>query len=124
MRTAFFRPGPWAACAIVVATALHPLSASAQSLQCGGNLVGVGESRLSLLQKCGEPAFRETLCLPVRPLERYVPGPGGSLVLVPVVPPCVPVEEWTYHRGAGNFLGIVRFGNGVVDSVRDGERMR
>lgn len=124
MRIPVLRRRTCRAFAFVVATAIHPLSASAQSLQCGGNLVGVGESRLSLLQKCGEPAFRETLCMPVRPLERYVPGPGGSLVLVPVVPPCVPVEEWTYHRGAGNFLGIVRFGNGVVDSVRDGERMR
>jgi hypothetical protein len=124
MRIAFPRPDLWSACAFALATALHPLAADAQSLQCGGNLVGIGESRLSLLQKCGEPAFKETLCMPARPLERYLPGPGGNLVLVPVIPPCVPMEEWTYHRGAGNFLGIVRFGNGVVESVRDGERMR
>jgi hypothetical protein len=124
MRIAFPRPGPWAACAFAMVAAMQPLLAEAQSLQCGGNLVGVGESRFSLLQKCGEPAFAETVCMPTRPQERYVPGPGGSLILVPVVPPCVPVEEWTYHRGAGNFLGIVRFRNGAVESVRDGERMR
>lgn len=124
MRIAFLRPGLFSACALVMATALHPLPAGAQSLQCGGNLVGVGESRFSLLQKCGEPAFKEILCIPVRPQDRYVQGPGGNLILVPVAPQCVPVEDWTYHRGAGNFLGVVRFGNGVVESVRDGERMR
>lgn len=124
MRTALSRSGLWRACAFVLVAALHPLAAGAQSLQCGGNLVGVGESRFSLLQKCGEPAFRETLCIPVRPQGRFAYGPGGNVILVPVAPSCVPVEEWTYHRGAGNFLAVVRFGNGVVESVRDGERMR
>ena len=28
------------------------------------------------------------------------------------------------YRGEGNFLGIVRFFNGAVESVRDGDRMR
>ena len=29
-----------------------------------------------------------------------------------------------FHRGQGNFLGIVRFYNGAVESVRDGDRVR
>jgi hypothetical protein len=108
----------------VVATALHPQAAGAQSLQCAGNLVGIGESRASLLQKCGEPIARDLLCRPVAPQERLVATPGGGWLRIPFVPPCIPMEEWTYHRGEGNFLGIVRFANGVVESVRDGERMR
>lgn len=111
-------------CAFFLSIAMQPLSANAQALSCGGNVASVGESRLSISQKCGEPAARETICIPGKPEDRYVSVPGSGLTRVPFTPPCVPTEEWTYHRGPGNFLAIVRFENGVVESLRDGERMR
>ncbi|MFO1212453.1 MAG: DUF2845 domain-containing protein [Paenacidovorax caeni] len=34
------------------------------------------------------------------------------------------MEEWTYDRGPGTFLGVVRIYNGAIESVRDGDRSR
>jgi len=39
-----------------------------------------------------------------------------------LVQQCVPMEEWTYHRGQGNFMGIARFHNDTLESARDGAR--
>lgn len=98
--------------------------ASAQSLSCGGTLSGVGDSKFSVVQKCGEPMSKEFVCVP-RPQVAWVlsPYPGGPAQQV-VTQQCVPMEDWVYHRGQGNFLGIVRFYNGAIESVRDGEKMR
>lgn len=103
---------------------MHAGGASAQSLSCGGSLSGVGDSKFSVVQKCGEPMSKEFVCVP-RPQVAWVPSPypGGPAQQV-VTQACVPMEDWVYHRGQGNFLGIVRFYNGAVESVRDGEKMR
>lgn len=99
-------------------------TASAQSLSCGGQLSGVGDSKFSVVQKCGEPMSKEFVCVP-RPQVAWVlsPYPGGPAQQV-ITQQCVPMEDWVYHRGQGNFLGIVRFYNGAVESVRDGDRVR
>ncbi len=108
----------------VVAALLHAGASSAQSLNCGGTLSGVGDSKFSVLQKCGEPVSKDFVCVP-RPQVAWVPSPypGGPAQQV-LTQQCVPMEDWTYYRGQGNFLGIVRFYNGAIESVRDGEKMR
>ena len=50
-------------------------------------------------------------------------GYGGSPAAV-LANQCVPMEEWTYDRGPGTFLGVVRIYNGAIESVRDGDRSR
>ncbi|WP_326533645.1 DUF2845 domain-containing protein [Pseudorhodoferax sp.] len=111
-----------AACAAVALLAL-PAQAS-QSLRCDGHLVGKGESPVVLLHRCGEPVYRQQVCVPMLQLGWIVTpyradGPGAVLAAQ-----CVPMEEWTYDRGPGTFLGIVRLYNGMIESVRDGARMR
>lgn len=98
--------------------------AAAQSLGCNGYLVGVGDSRVSVLQKCGEPLDREPVCVQrLQPGWIVSPNRGGGPTAI-LTPQCVPMEDWTYYRGPGSFLGIVRLYNGAVESVRDGDRMR
>lgn len=106
------------------AACVHVGNASAQSLSCGGALSGVGDSKFSVVQRCGEPLSKEFVCVP-RPQVIWVPSnyPGAPAQQI-VTQQCVPMEDWVYHRGQGNFLGIVRFYNGAVESVRDGERVR
>jgi hypothetical protein len=109
---------------LLLAAATFGAGASAQSLSCGGRLSGVGDSRFSVVQRCGEPVSRDFVCVP-RPQVVWIPSQyrGGPPQQV-VTQQCVPMEDWTYDRGEGNFLGIVRFFNGAVESVRDGEKVR
>ena len=112
------------ALSVAAAALLACGSAAAQSLACNGYLVGKGASPATLLQTCGEPVYRQAVCVPMVQLgwilTPYRPG-GPEAVLANQ---CVPMEEWTYDRGPGTFFGIVRLYNGTIESVRDGDRGR
>lgn len=110
-----------AALAAIAAPAPARAQGPAPSLRCNGQLAVIGESKLSLLRKCGEPALKDAFCKPYG----QVVGPNGvPLAAPPFALPCEWVEEWSYDRGAGQFIQIVRFADGVVASIRDGERLR
>ena len=85
-------------------------SAHAESLRCNGQISSPGDSKLSVLQKCGEPLLRDTFCKPVEVLTPWSP--------YPVVGGCQLVDEWLYDRGPGNLYATVRFQRGTVDSIR------
>lgn len=116
------RPAALAALALLLAAAALP--AAAQSLRCNGRLLGPGDSKLSVVTACGEPAWREPVCVSRELFVWPVPALPGQVAVPLIAPACVPMEEWTYHRGEGQFLAIVRFRNAAVESVRDGERVR
>ncbi|TPG23381.1 DUF2845 domain-containing protein [Variovorax guangxiensis] len=111
---------------IAAAAALGvPSVAASQSMGCNGYLVGKGDSPVSLLQKCGEPIYRQAVCVSMLQLGWVVTPPyrgGGPSAILSNQ--CVPMEEWTYDRGAGAFFGVVRIYNGTIESVRDGDRSR
>lgn len=105
-----------------VAVIFAQAAEASQSLGCNGSLVGKGDSPVSLLQKCGEPIYRQSVCVPMLQLGWVVtPYRAGSPSAI-LANQCVPMDEWIYSRGPGTFLGIVRIYNGVIESVRDGER--
>lgn len=110
------------AAALALCTVL-PAQAS-QSLRCNGSLVGNGDSPVTLLQKCGDPIYRQAVCVSMLQLGWVVtPYRPGSPAAV-LANQCVSMEEWTYDRGPGTFLGVVRIYNGAIESVRDGDRSR
>ncbi|HJW10616.1 MAG TPA: DUF2845 domain-containing protein [Albitalea sp.] len=87
----------------------------AESLRCNGSIAAEGDSRLSVLFKCGPPLLADSYCAPVYVYGAWQPVPepfASSLV------PCQPVEEWLYDRGDGNLMATVRFRSGVVQSIR------
>ena len=96
-------------------------AAHAESLRCNGQSTQLGDSRLSVLHKCGEPLLRDSYCAPVYHVPSYqlVPAP-----LVGVAVPCQPVEEWLYDRGPGHLMATVRFQAGVVRSIDYGRQPR
>jgi Protein of unknown function (DUF2845) len=103
--------------AFFVLTFAGPPAAQAESLRCNGASTSEGDSKLSVLYKCGQPLLADTFCAPV-----YLPG---SLDPVPapmagLYVPCQPVEEWLYDRGPGNLMATVRFRDGKVQSIRYG----
>ena len=96
---------------------LLALPASAESLRCNGQIASEGDSRLSVLYKCGEPLLKDSYCAPIysRGSLEPVPEPFASTFF-----PCQQVEEWLYDRGPGNLLATVRFRSGVVQSIKYG----
>lgn len=108
--------------AAALAAVLHAAPAAAESLRCGGRSTEVGESRLAVLYKCGEPMLKDAFCAPV-----YTPNYQRGLQPLPEpyasqVVPCQPVEEWLYDRGPGQLMATVRFRGGIVQSIRYGSR--
>lgn len=103
---------------------LVPSVEASPSMGCNGSLVGKGDSPVSLLQKCGEPIYRQTVCVSMLQLGWVVtPYRSGGPAAI-LANQCVPMEEWTYDRGQGAFFGVVRIYNGTIESVRDGDRNR
>ena len=109
---------PWNPLAIAVVAALVHGPARAESLRCNGSIAGEGDSRLSVLYKCGPPLLRDAYCaVPVyQQTLQPVPEPFASVFV-----PCQPVEEWLYERGPGNLTATVRFRAGVVQSITYGQ---
>jgi hypothetical protein len=86
-------------------------------LRCSGGIAAEGDSRLSVIYKCGEPQLKDTYCAPLY----YSP----TLILVPeavanAIVPCQQTDEWLYDRGPGNLVATVRFRSGAVLSIHYG----
>ena len=91
--------------------------ASAESLRCNGHSATEGDSRMSVLHKCGPPLLQDSYCAPVVYAQSLQPVPE---LFAAAIVPCQPVEEWLYDRGPGNLMATVRFRSGLVQSIRYG----
>ena len=88
-------------------------SAAAESLECTGGIVAVGDSRIDLLGKCGPPSLQEVVDFSQAALQRFGPaGPGRRLAAT--------VERWTYNFGPTRFLQFVTLEAGKVVSITRG----
>ena len=100
--------------ALLLALWSAPLLVEAESLRCTGGSVTEGDSRLSLIYKCGAPDASDAFCAPV-----YY---AGSLNVVPepwasVAVPCQLVEQFIYARGPGELLATIYVRRGMVQSI-------
>ena len=102
----------------VVAAAL-PGAALAESLRCQNGIAAEGDSRVSVVYKCGQPVLRDNYCAPVyySGSPHTVPDPIASLYV-----PCIYTEEWLYERGPGEFVAVVRIRGGRVQSITYGRQ--
>ncbi|WP_341906868.1 DUF2845 domain-containing protein [Polaromonas sp. YR568] len=107
--------------------------ASAQSLRCKGDLAQIGNSKSTILQKCGEPVMKDSFCKPVQQTVNGAPvvnpalpgnaGTGTSVTNNITINNCQPVEEWTYNPGYGQFMTMLQFEGGSLKSIRYGDRV-
>ena len=99
----------------MLAAAFVSSHAAAESLRCSGGIVDEGDSRISVLYKCGQPLLADSFCAPVYYTGTLnpVPEPFASIVV-----PCQPIDEWLYSRGAGNLVATVRIRSGTVLSIK------
>jgi hypothetical protein len=113
----------WVRVGLLAALTGLPWAAQAESLRCSGGTAGEGDSRLSVVYKCGQPMLKESFCAPVFYSQNHnlylVPEPFASAYL-----PCQQTEEWLYDRGPGNLLATVRIRSGVVQSITYGRQPR
>ena len=102
---------------VSIASVLLCLPAAAESLRCNGSIASEGDSRLSVLYKCGQPLLKDNYCAPVYYAQTLQPvaEPFASAFV-----PCQPVEAWLYDRGPGNLMATVRFRSGTVQSITYG----
>ncbi|MCY7314954.1 MAG: DUF2845 domain-containing protein [Rubrivivax sp.] len=96
------------------ATALLALPAQAEPLACAGGTVSEGDSRLSLIYKCGPPVLTDADCSPMYQVGTLQRVPDW--LAVPVVPYSV-IERLLYERGQGNLLAVVHMRSGVIRSI-------
>jgi Protein of unknown function (DUF2845) len=101
-------------CAFALASAACP-PLRAETLRCTGGSAGEGDSRVSVIFKCGQPLLKDSFCAPLYQGHSLqpVPEPWASTVL-----PCQTIEEWLYDRGPGNMAATLRFRSGVLQSIR------
>jgi hypothetical protein len=105
------------AAGLVILCILSSARASAESLRCNGHSATEGDSRLSVLYKCGEPILKDSYCASVYYGQMFYPVPEPIAI---TLLPCQPVEEWVYDRGPGNLMATVRIRFGVVQSIHYG----
>ena len=79
----------------------------ALALRCGNNIVDVGDSKIEVLSKCGEPALKEEVgedftrefdSRESRKAKRYV-------------------EKWTYNFGSTRFIYVLTIRDGKVIDI-------
>lgn len=98
---------------LAAALALAALPATAQSARCGKDFATVGESRVTVLLRCGEPLLRDAHC---RPNARRAPGVVHGRA-------CEAIEDWVYKPGGGQFVTTLRFEAGVLREIVYGDRI-
>ena len=102
------------------ALALTPREAAAQTFKCRNDHVNVGDSRATVLLKCGEPLVRDGFCRPL-----LAPGPGPASGARPGhIVPCENVDEWIYNPGYGQFMTTLRFVEGRLAAIEYGDRVK
>nr|WP_244153336.1 DUF2845 domain-containing protein [Pseudomonas seleniipraecipitans] len=72
-----------------------PLLSHADTLRCGSKLVNLGDRTFEVMQKCGEPAFRDPVGYTVGPYNRRETN----------------IEEWAYEPSNGMFTILTFEGN-------------
>ena len=124
MKRSLLIPAAWLALASVV-----PAQAQAQTLNCNRDFAQRGDSKFTILQKCGEPVFKDSFCAkPDGNKPEVIVNPpssssGGGQTVIVNGNRCDQAEEWTYRPGSGQFETMLLFQEGALKSIRYGSRI-
>ena len=86
----------------------------ASPFRCGNKLVHVGDHKLEVLQKCGEPEYADQRSGLVGSRFRY---PRGTLNIDQYEQ--VIIDEWIYNFGPSQFKQFLLFENGILKEIQD-----
>lgn len=80
----------------------------AETLNCKNDFVNVGDSKASVLLKCGEPLMKDSYCISDSTANNS---------------DCQSIETWTYNPGSGQFLTTLKFSEGKIIEIEYGDRI-
>jgi hypothetical protein len=90
------------------------MTTEAFALRCGNKLVDIGDRKIEVLEKCGNPLFvenwQEEVIVYRGRLERQIRRLSN-----------IDIEEWTYNFGANRFIYFLRFVNGRLNRIEEGQ---
>lgn len=120
------------AAALAACFSMESAGAQTLSFRCKNDLVNLGASKGSALQKCGEPVAKDTFCKPAETGNALVTDPNSTTQAsghsrqrtVVVNNTCETVDEWTYNPGVGQFMTTLRFESGKLVAITYGDRVR
>lgn len=107
---------------------LFSTSALADSMRCGTHLITTGDDEYELLQKCGEPVYRQTLREPItrrHDSRAVLRDDGGREIQIDrrsLEPEYREIARWTFVIDAGSFRRLVDIENGKVIRITLGDR--
>ncbi len=106
---------------LAAAGCMAALSAQAETLACAAGTVSEGDSRLSLIYKCGPPVLADSGCSPIYQAGSRQPVPDW-LALQSV--PCLATERLLYERGPGHLVAVVTVRSGIIQAISYGRQPR
>jgi hypothetical protein len=99
------------------------------AFRCGTQLVGEGDTRAEVIQKCCEPTFvdsweEELVQRDFGAVPDYDPRTGryGESRQPFLVKVQVKIELWTYNLGPTQFTRYLRFENGILKEITTGAK--
>ncbi|HWR73691.1 MAG TPA: DUF2845 domain-containing protein [Nitrospirota bacterium] len=95
---------------VIFCILLLSVSRSVFAFSCGGRIVSPGDTKLEVVTKCGEPAWKDTH--EEQTMERLDETTKRKTTVI--------VDEWTYNFGPQSFLRILEFRNGKLADIRTG----
>jgi len=87
----------------------YPRQTQPQTRECSEQIVFIGDSKVDVLAKCGEPSLKDTHVEEIR--EKVGNTERKTFVTV---------EEWTYNLGPSRFVRILTFRNNKLADIRTG----
>jgi hypothetical protein len=95
----------------VAALLAHSAPAAAESsIACARGIVSLGDTKVDLLGKCGEPALRDGWTVSTAIFVPHATGASAAGV----------IEQWTYDFGSSRFLQVVTLEMGKVVAIERG----
>lgn len=99
----------------VLALALAAVQQPAWPFYCGHELVEEGDYKMQVLEKCGEPDYRESRVeYRSTVLRGALNQPGLDLIRQEPVN----IDEWTYDFGRRRFMQLLHFENGRLVYIK------
>lgn len=105
---------------LIAALLLLPATSQAQTYRCENGVVGSGDSKAEVIQRCGQPQSQDSYCEPFT----QATGVDANGAPLTTVAQCENVDLGTYNPGTGKFLGTLEFRRGRLSGIVDGDRVR